>query len=236
MAEGTRDIVGRLWVGEPLVFVWSPAFVAPRVWYDETTAITSTQWDDKSGNNRHSTMSIGTLSTSTINGRRVTAYSSAISSTAYSSTTVREYWIVVQYDAASPDGDPICCGGGSGNNQVVFRTSAGEAGGVYGRQMGVQCTGYAQINLPTSVHGRLMLLRTRFDVSATTMWHNGSLITSTGGCVTGTDPGRSTLGGGYGSGSTSFIGNIAEFLVTDSLSTDSAAALTTYLMNKWEIV
>lgn len=195
-----------------------------RAWYDDSTALAAGQWNDKSGNARHSVTLAGALGSTTVNGRRATNFDGATKSgTNFTSALPQEWWVVGRFDNAFTAIDFMCA---AWNGPSIRRHAAGELR-------------FTSLNSWSAVPGYTLaghLLVARFVATASgaplkEFYLNGILYSNTGGNITAM--GGVTLGAGFNAGTVFLTGPICEYNQTNILSASDGSYYQEYLMLKW---
>jgi hypothetical protein len=216
--------------------VWNPSMLAPALWLDAADANTITlnsgnvsQWNDKSGNNRHLTQaSAGSQPlyiSSGLNGQNIVRFEAgdAISNGAVNlpiGSSARTMYVV--YTPRTTTGVPneIFSQGVTGSSGKWFRLQfrPSPPGDPYFAGFSTDLSDFASITLTTKIGG------ITFDSSTGTLYRNGTQIAQ--GALT-----LNTDGNQIG---TAMIGDMAEAVfVSRSLATLDRQKLEGYLAHKW---
>ncbi len=217
--------------------LWTPAEITTEGWWDAADESTITesggdvsQWDDKSGNDRHAAQGSGSQQPSygvgTLNGLNLVTFDGVSNrklEVGGPAMTARDYFMVFNSDAGATF---------INDDVILFSSSLGVS------MKGGQTTSFMEANTPT-FGGAYRLAQWYLDGSAGSLWRQdlAALVDFKTYSIDGQDVSFAAtdwLIGGASSGIQSWCGNIAEMIV---IATDTSTAdrqkIEGYLSWKW---
>ena len=194
-----------------------------RAWYDETTALESNSWDDRSGNSRHQGVAAGVFNIG--NSRKGRRYTYLIGDVYSSAAFVN----------AQPFTIFFACKFGAWGTTAALMDGVGTTVRVQ-RQAADQILIYASTNLTatfsSSLTNRWVAIAAVFNGANSAIYENGILRAS--GDVGATNPTGLNLGAANGGGSLLFTGEIGEVMpCAGSLTETLIKRESNYLCTKW---
>ncbi len=232
--------------------LWTPAELITALWFDAADDSTIslngsnvTQWDDKSGNNRHATQGTASSQPAYDSGnRKITFVDDYLDLTSVAADIARNIgdgncFLVLDYTDTSSANVPLHISsgisGGSARFTMGYDLGDSNAGmQVAGRRL--DSDSYQYVSNGTEPSGILIQHGNPvYAGSDAYLYINGSLDASstsfhTDGNTSDTDSLAVRVGSGGGN---QFVGDIYEILITGTLTTDQRLQIEGYLAHKW---